>query len=77
MGRDPLDEEQRALVRKHGIPFPAFRAFLRVFAKRYRGKFSKYREKFRYRRPLSPDESPSSKPEAGRKPLASDPPDMG
>jgi hypothetical protein len=60
MGTDPLDEgikEREALVRKHGIPLPLFRAFLRTFGKKYRGKFSKFRAKFaRYRRLVDPEE---------------------
>jgi len=56
MGTDPLDEDRKALVRKHGIPLPLFRAFLRVFGKKYRGRFSKYREKFgRYRHLADPE----------------------
>jgi len=42
-------------VRKHGIPIPVFRAFLRVFAEKYRGKFRKERGKLnKFRKPVDP-----------------------
>jgi len=59
---DIEDEETKSrdrffFVRKHGIPIPVFRAFLRVFAEKYRGKFRKERGKVeKYRKPIDPDD---------------------
>ena len=53
---DESDDSKRFyFVRKHGIPVPVFRAFLRVFAEKYRGKFRKERGKVeKYRKPVDP-----------------------
>ena len=53
---EEADEDRLFFVRKHGIPIPVFREFLRVFAERYRGKFRSDRERVKkYRKPVAPD----------------------
>ena len=53
---EEADKDRLFFVRKHGIPIPIFREFLRVFAERYRGKFRKDRERVeKYRKSVASD----------------------
>ena len=52
-----IDSEDRFyFVRKHNIPIPVFRAFLQVFAEKYRGKFRKERGRVeKFHKPVDSD----------------------
>ena len=53
---EEADEDRLLFVRKQSIPIPVFRAFLRVFAERYQGKFRKNRGRVKkYRKPVDSD----------------------